>query len=202
MRDNDTLFGQNEAEARLRRMVDDKNNGKIDYPRGTNERGYPNVRSAMRESHAHGDSVGGVASAPGRGGSHMKPHFGKPQHGREEGHLRRNAVKQARAENHAHGDMVGGEPEHHAFGAGVGRAISRMGNTAGRNIRSGAQAAGQGIRQAANAAGRGIQAGANRIAGAMPFAEGENVSQEDMSMNRAMGGYRSGGRPRHHSYKG
>ena len=98
---SDTLIGSNEAEVRLRKMVGQTNNGRIDYPSATNDRG-----SGGREHHAGGDRVGGDMSAPGRGGMRQRPNFGKPLNGREEG-TRRKAVSEARGESHAHGDRVG-----------------------------------------------------------------------------------------------
>lgn len=131
---SDTLMGNNEAERRLRALVNQTNHGGVEYPSGTNERGYPGrerhaagdrvVGDDDVESHAHGDRVGrkcgGEASAPGRGGSRMSSHFGEPQKGRETGHPRHMAVKQAHAENHRRGERVGREK--HAFGdmAGMG----------------------------------------------------------------------------------
>lgn len=112
---SDLLQGTNEAYTRLRAMEHQTNTGSIMYPSGTNDRGYT---SRSREHHAHGERVGGESSAPGRGGSHMKPHFGKPDGGVEDGAARRIAVKQARAENHKRGERVG--EERHAMGAMVG----------------------------------------------------------------------------------
>lgn len=95
-----TLMGSSEANARLERMVRQVNTGKVEYPSGTNMRG-----SGGREHHAEGDSVGnslvkemktgGVSSAPGRGGSEMKPNFRGPEKGVQSA-PRRMAVKQQR----------------------------------------------------------------------------------------------------------
>jgi len=126
------IYGHNESAERLKKEVGEHNPGGIEYPGGTNDRGYPSknltneslndnhhikhhhehhtdryAKSHHREHHAHGDMVGNSSSAPGKGGSHMKPHFGKPQHGREENHWRSNAIKEAHAENHRRGDIVG-----------------------------------------------------------------------------------------------
>ncbi len=118
---SDTLMGSNEAEARLRRTVGQTNTGRIEYPKGTNDRGSGgrehHARGDMvgmdeRENHARGDmvgkkKVGSERSAIGRGGSHMAPHFGEPAGGRQMGAPRHMAAKQAHAENHANGDVVG-----------------------------------------------------------------------------------------------
>lgn len=112
------LLGTNEAERRLRALVNQTNHGGVDRPNGTNERGYPGrehhaggdrvgLSNVEEEKHARGDRVGGSSAAPGRGGSHMSPHFGEPQKGRQTGHPRHMAAKQAHGENHAHGDRVG-----------------------------------------------------------------------------------------------
>src|SRR5260370_72723 len=91
-----TIWVFNPTMIRLRALVNQTNHGGVEYPNGTNERGYPGrerhaagdrVGSDDVESHAHGDRVGrkcgGEASAPGRGGSRMSSHFGEPQKGRE-----------------------------------------------------------------------------------------------------------------------
>mgnify|MGYP001565588833 FL=1 len=121
---SNTLMGSNEAENRLRRSVGQVNTGRIEYPKGTNERGSSGreyhaagdvVGMDERENHARGDmvgkkkgcSVGNEGSAPGRGGSRMSSHYGEPDGGRQMGAPRHMAAKQAHAENHAAGDMVG-----------------------------------------------------------------------------------------------
>ena len=67
------LEGQNEAETRLKKQIHEKNSGGIEYPSGTNDRGYTkggrgeqysehpraHRKHTGREHHAMGDSVGG-----------------------------------------------------------------------------------------------------------------------------------------------
>jgi hypothetical protein len=132
---SDTLKGFSEADMRLRKLVNQTNSGGIEYPKGTNERGYPghshhehhahgervgehhehhHRHHEHKEHHARGERVGGEGCAPGRGGSHMHSHFGEPEHGRKMGAPRHMAVKQARAENHRRGEMVGESGHEHA----------------------------------------------------------------------------------------
>lgn len=238
MAEEGLLSGQNESVSRLHKMMSDTNTGRISYPKSTNERG-----EGGREHHAHGDRVGGEGSAPGRGGSHMGSHYGKPDCGMEQGAPRKMAARQAHAENHAMGDRVGkfmkqAQEGASKFGkqaqAGLGKAQSGINKAAGQAQRGAEQGlagarevheagkraynavakkgpqvrevAGQARRsinqfgsQARGAAaqvGNALNKGASRARGLFNHAEGGNVSQEDMSMNRSMGGYRRGGRTR------
>ena len=141
---SDTLMGSNEAEQRIRRMMGQTNSGRIEYPKGSNDRGSGGREHHAEgdvvgksdddapEAHSHGDRVGqkknsrlgGEGSAPGRGGSHMGSHFGEPEHGRQMGAPRHMAVKQAHAENHRAGELVGregAERERRAMGGGAGQ---------------------------------------------------------------------------------
>lgn len=130
------LMGHNEAEARVKAMLNQQNKGGIEYPSATNNRGQ-----GGREAHAEGDMVGGNddederhagggmcgsslpsqgghyrpsnfhpgSEMPSQGGSHMKPMSGymKPPKVRG-GYKRGESVRGDERERHGFGSMVGG----------------------------------------------------------------------------------------------
>lgn len=207
---SDLLQGHNEAYHRLRAMEHQTNTGGIMYPKGTNDRGYTHssrehhahgerVGGSEREHHAHGEmvgkkkgsSVGNESSPPGHGGSHMKPHFGAPKGGVEDGAPRRLAVKQARAENHSRGERVGDDDEKHAMGGPAGK--PRPGAMMGPR-HMGARAATGGRMKSPEKHAMGGMAG-NARSGAMmgPNPIG-GMKPRGMPTPQPMGAYRKGGK--------
>jgi hypothetical protein len=139
------LVGKNHAADRIRAELRETHSKGIEYPKATNERGT--MSRNHREYHAAGDQVGGESKAPGNGGAYMKPRFGNPVGGMNDGHFRKNAIRQANPERHAEGDSVGGgaQPNTMKYAMGgemetddEGREKHFMGNAigGGRNIRN------------------------------------------------------------------
>ncbi len=188
MSDFKPKIGTNEAANRVEAMFRQHNTGRIEYPKGTNERG-----SGGREHHAAGDMVG-------NGGSREKPNFGKPVDGMEKKN-RSKAVAQSRGENHKHGDRVG--REHHGWGDFVGG----LGNMAGNSLAG--PIGGQLGSMTGNLAGNAGESGFNGAKGLFqPHAMGDMVSHSNhLRVPSPTGGmnstpprpmYRKGGRTRHH----
>jgi len=182
------LYGKNEALERVKDQMSQRNTGKIMYPNGTNDRGYPSTR----EAHARGDMVGG--ELPSKGGSHMSPMHGKrDMMGGVEKRNQRNAVDQQRS-NHASGgqprtcdmDDMNKDRESHKFGAGIKGDFKNLGHTikkgfkkeigdpfkkeitnpsrkVAQKIEHGANKAIDKTRQTANMAKRGAESGAKAV---------------------------------------